>query len=363
MKILLVGQHETSGAPSGPVGYARRLFRELLERGEETEFATYFYKSIPESDLWRRFFGRASASRNPNVTRFGAARLLWKIAFGGFDVVHLVTRDRFQAAILWFRFLSRAKIVSTVHGVVADEVERKAETRRDFSLEELLAKGADGLAFVSERHRARFCQRYEIVETTATTAPHGVDERFSAVERKPREESAPLRVLFYVGWDGVDRGFDRFWRSFRKTDADVEIVVLGDVSLWEATDERARGIERKLSSDELAALFSETDALFKSTTVESLSMLALEAAAAGVVPILSDNVGAADYFDSASEAIVYPGESIDEGVAALERLSRDRSELDRRSERCRNVGARLSWRRSIDRHLEFYREVVGEGVR
>lgn len=362
MNILLVGQYETEGAPSGPVAYARRLYRELLELGEEADFATYFYKSSPRSNLWRRLFGKERVSRDPNVTRFGAARLVARIAFGGYDVVHLVTRDRFQLAIFALRILFRAKIVATVHGIVADELQENAETRRDFRLEKLLAKHADGLAFVSERHRARFHKRYEIA-ALSTTAPHGVDERFLAVERQAKEENAPLRTLFYEGWDDVDRGLDAFLRALRETDANVEVVALGAPLENYFNDERVRRIERALSRDELAALFADTDALFKSTTVESFSMIVLEAAATGAVPVVSDNVGAADYFDPATEAIVYPREFIEEGVAALERLQRDRDELARRSERCRHVGERLTWRRSVERHLELYREVSERRVR
>ncbi|MEE2998026.1 MAG: glycosyltransferase family 4 protein [Pseudomonadota bacterium] len=151
----------------------------------------------------------------------------------------------------------------------------------------------------------------------------GVDtERFRPVARSSR--SGKPRILF-VGSIGIQKGTPRLLQSFAPLSRQAELHLVGPVE-----QEFARALEGlptdgvtfrgPVAKHKIPKIYTEADIFCLPSVHEGFGMVVLEAMAAGLPVVVSDQVGAADVINNGESGYVFPvasGEALTEILAGL----------------------------------------------
>jgi glycosyltransferase involved in cell wall biosynthesis len=229
------------------------------------------------------------------------------------------------------------------------------------------ARRADVLVAVSELTERQMRETLE-VRAPIVVAPHGVDiERFSP---GPSDESG--RYVFFVGTLEPRKGLDVLLSAFESVgddDRDVELWIAGqrgwhvdDLASAIAGHRHGTRIRRLgyVSDQRLVSLLRGARAVAYPSRGEGFGMPVLEAMAVGAPVVTSaDTVMSEIGGDVATMVTV--GDVGGLASAILAALSLDESQRASLSVRSRARAELFSWDASIARHLEAYRQAIGEG--
>jgi len=154
--------------------------------------------------------------------------------------------------------------------------------------------------------------------------PLGIDLR--AVPEAPRRAGGRLKAVF-AGDDGLRKGLPDFAEACRLAGVGrADAVVAGAIALTaegRRRAERAATLAGRLDRGEMDRLLAEADVLVLPTVSDTFGMAALEAMAAGCIPIVTANAGAADTIVDGESGFVVPVHAPERVAEILEQLGRD----------------------------------------
>jgi glycosyltransferase involved in cell wall biosynthesis len=214
----------------------------------------------------------------------------------GFDIVHYHAIGPGIPAFLP-RYLSRLKVVLTVHGLDAQRAKWGRGARVALSTADWLSARVPDATIVVSKDLAR---HYENVHGRETAyIPNGVDEPMPAAPDEIGRRWGLTRgsYLLFVGRLVPEKAPDLLLRSFRRTTSRLALVIAGGSSF---TDEYVRALTRAADADErvlltgyvygdtLHELYANAAAFVLPSTLEGLPLTLLEAASFGTPVVVSD---------------------------------------------------------------------------
>ncbi len=186
-------------------------------------------------------------------------------------------------------------------------------------------------------------------DVPVTVTPNGVDVPDDLV-RSSLPMVGPLRAIF-VGGDWARKGLPLAIRALAEHPTAV-LTVVGTGSDSEGPSVAiAVGVADRVTftgyQSDVRPFLIDADALLLPSAYETFSLVVFEAAAYGVVPIVTPVHGARDLVEHDVSGLVLKERSVAAVLDALERLDSDRESLNRMSWEAHRRAKAFSWDRSI----------------
>jgi len=257
--------------------------------------------------------------------------------------------------------LSRPPLLATYHGVPLEEIDGAARYLRL----------ADAVACVSEGLREQLAER-GVPERLLSVVPNGVEDATPlSAERRAEIDTelglpAGAQVVSVIGRLAPQKAHDRFLRAVSEVtagDPDARFLVIGDGPLREGAEalRDELGLDRAVRftgiRDDVPELIARSDLVVFSSIWEGLSIVALEALAAGVPVVSTDVAGARELLATGAGRIVAHDDA--ELAAAITALLADPGARAEMGAAGRALHAeRFSTRRMAESYRELYLDLL-----
>ncbi len=361
MKVIFLGRYNKSEKLNGPEKFAKRLFKGISALNPNSLFIEHYFKGNGGSIL-KRIFGKEKISVNPRIQRNGFFRLFLFLVKNQPDIIHIVTHERFIIPVFFYRIFLRSRIIITHHSIVKEELNnsikmiKKYSRFKDLLFERLSYKCADMHVFVSETLYLKSKEYYSFDQKDVIIIPNGVDEIFR-YEDRTFDNKAILKILFYNGFGNIfPRGLEYIINALNEVYPKnlFELIVLGNADATVAPKFNLTSM-KQLGSDELAMLMRETDIFLKSNEFDSFSMMALEAMTAGMIVIVSTNVGVKEYIRNGINGFVYDKNNQEELTKLINEILCLSYDLNSISQQATQIQNTLSWKNVCNMYSELYK--------
>jgi glycosyltransferase involved in cell wall biosynthesis len=281
---------------------------------------------------------------------------------GGFDLIHVHHLGRAAAAMACAR--RKARFVLTSHdGFLMNGVAAAWKHRIG---DPVLLRSADAVIALSSVERDYMIRRCSVDRERVNVIPNGISDIFRPVRRPP--SGAPY--LLFVGQLKKFKGLDHLIAAMPRIRASHPEIVLKVVYQVDEMLPHCRAFAARLGvadavaflgpkpSGELAALYSNAEAVIVPSAAECLSSVVGEAMACGAVVIATDVGGVREQIDPLSGFLI-PARGLDRlGEVACRVLDDPGRGAAMRKKALAKARDRFSVEEMIARHLRVYERVL-----
>jgi glycosyltransferase involved in cell wall biosynthesis len=293
----MIGQKGVPATVGGIERHVEELGARFVDLGHDV---TVFCRRSYSTERPREYRGmrlrHLPTVATKHLDALAGALLASVVATRGFDVVHYHALGPGLAAPIP-RYVSRAAVVQTVHGLDDERGKWGAGASRGLRLAQTMsARVPDETIVVSkalqQHYRTTHRRETEYVPNGVAVRETGADvralERFGVTDRG---------YVLFVGRLVPEKAVDLLIRAFRRVPGDTRLVVAGPSSFsdsYVAELERLARLDPRVVlpgaviGDELAALYRHAGAFVLPSLLEGLPLTLLEAASFGVPVVISD---------------------------------------------------------------------------
>jgi glycosyltransferase involved in cell wall biosynthesis len=294
----MIGQRGVPATFGGIEHHVEEIGARLAERGHHVVVYTrtnYVDRREPEFRGMRPRYLPTIGSKHLDAIVHSALSTV-DVSLRGADIVHYHAVGPGVSAILP-RFVSKAKVVLTVHGLDAERAKWGGAARSVLTFAQWLsARVPDGTVVVSRDLERHYRERYG---RNTSYIPNGVEEptRRPPIEITKRYGLQGNDYLLFVGRMVPEKAPDLLVRAFRGLETDARLVLAGGSSF---TDAYLRRLETSVAADArvlmpgyvygplLEELYSNASAFVLPSSLEGLPLTLLEAVSYGIPVIVSD---------------------------------------------------------------------------
>jgi len=222
--------------------------------------------------------------------------------------VHILSFERFTITFFLLKFILKYKLSYTINGVVAFEnsnFRRNTNSYLKFKdkiVEWCLIKFSNKLFFLSEQSVNIARKYYNIVNDKIILTTNGVDEIFNqmSIERQYKEKSK-LNVVLVADSKRVEKGLDFFLKAIQPIQTDFIFSIIGENP---NSDDQIKYYP-KMPTDKFAKFLLNQDIFISASIYDPFPIATIEAMAAGVIPMLTDENGVSRFIINGENGFVY----------------------------------------------------------
>jgi glycosyltransferase involved in cell wall biosynthesis len=364
MKIAYIGEFSFSESMHGPAKVGKRI-SQLSASVHDVIFIRYFlYKE--KNWIFKKLFGKrvdyVNGLKVYTVGIFPLLRLLFEFKP---DIIHGIVFLPFYQIIFPFKRFLKAKVLYTVNGVVKYESRNFLDVSlyyrfRVGSCEKTYINGSDLLFVLSEQELKVLQEEYKTLDLKKVRFIYnGVDEIFYKTPSS-RSDSI-LKVVFPPLTNRKEKGLVFFKEIIEQVTTPIE-VYLSD-SIAHNTKFSNPKIEVKtfsmMTTPELARFWSDKDVVVLPGVYETFSISVAEAMVAGVIPIVSENVGLSRYIKSYENGLVFKLDNTAVAASFLDKLSLSFDLRKKLSGKAREIYQLLTWDKVFKEYNLYYNQLAG----
>jgi glycosyltransferase involved in cell wall biosynthesis len=360
MKIVYLGNYNSSENLKGPEKVAKRLFHFMNELNINVVFLEYYFKFYPDFNQFNRLFGKKVINENPKILRLGLINLLLFLKKERPDIIHIVTYQRFIIIYLSIKSFFKSRLVTTMHGLLAYETKKLRNPKSKFGLwkdsllEQLIIKKSDLLVLLSENHFETASKYYNVSRNKTIIIPNGIDKEYVDC-RKKINKIGNRKIIFYNGTVYELKGIDKFFQALKKVKKkDYKIYITGHKP--EITINKDGPIEFVgfLDSNSLNNILKEVDIFVSTSKFEPFSLFAVESMAAGLILIVSNKVGMHNYIEHGKNGFIYDFNSPEQLSTLLNYVLFEKHNLDLISNEAKKIYEILRWENVAKKYYTQY---------
>jgi len=360
LKLAFIGRYNDSEMLTGPEKVAKRIFNRHAQE-YDTVFIEYFFDGRMFG-LYKKLFGceKVTTVSNSGVMRFGIISMIFFLFKFKPDIIHIITYERFSAAVFLYKVFSKVKVVYNVHGIAVYENENfnitgKAYRFKDRLTENLILKYSDRLLFLSGQCLKIAADCFNIDEDKVIIIPNGVDKEFHTADFKKKHTDKVINILFSGNPDRKEKGFETIKNVFSGLSFPFRLYLSGS-----KTDFQEEYIisEKSAGTDRFSKLISEMDIVISASLYEPFSMTVTEAMAAGAVPVVSEDTGMSRYISEGVNGFVYNTNDSAHLKTILNELNSDRRKLSDLSDNAGKIFEVLNWENVYIMYKNIYSELT-----
>jgi glycosyltransferase involved in cell wall biosynthesis len=230
-------------------------------------------------------------------------------------------------------------------------------------------RSADLALFLNSVDRHYAVERLGIARTRARIVPNGISDHFLRLPVPEPRAGKPARIAFigrYQSAKGVTYAAAVLTELLRDY-PDVRVTFLGtDRAIEEIRSDYPPDVATQLEAvsrferSDLPRLLSDIDILLFPSLAEGWGLAVLEGMACGLVPVATAVGAVPEVVRDGRDGFVVPPRDVQGMRGALERLVRDRHELDRFRQNAYARAQKYSWRRAAAANLQAYEEATDQ---
>lgn len=189
--------------------------------------------------------------------------------------------------------------------------------------------------------------------------PYGVEsDKF-----KPNFNKFNSKIKFlFVGSIGQRKGIKYLLEAFKqlnRNDIELHLVgkMVGDAGIYEPY-QKYFTYHGRVTNGELPKYFADSDVFIFPSLIEGFGLVILEAMAAGLPVICSENTGGYDIIDEGNDGFVVPIRNVEKIKQSIEKFANDKTLIRKMGINARNKAVHYSWERYEDNLNEIFNEIL-----
>jgi Glycosyltransferase len=364
MQILFIGRYNESEELRGPEKVARRIADEMVALGSQVYFYEYFY-SGELYGYWTKLFGilNIQNSAGLQLRRVGLFPFIFLLLRRHYDVVHIITFERFAVFALFLKPFMKTSIAYTVHGIVQHQhtnfgsSAKRSLKIKDHISEFLFFKFSDLLFFLSDQSVSIASKYYRIPKEKVVIVANGIDEIFYEMKKREKSGRVDVAVVFVGDPKRPEKGFDFFLRALERCTRRTEVFVICENPPLVPV-RTMNGLDiyyvRKMETQKYVEFLADKDVYVSASSYDQFSIAAVEAMSAGLVPIVTRETGMSRYIEQGVNGYVIAFGDIQQLAQTLDLLIADSGLRNKLSSNARSAVSMLSWRSIAEEYLKKY---------
>lgn len=359
--LVFLGRIEAGEKLPGLLKFDKRVFEYLAESNNEIDyfFSDIFLKYTSFKNQISKLFGQKIEYTFQGHYYFctGIFRIFFEILKRKKTIIIISGMEGVQHFILAILCkLFNKKYNYIVHGFHPPEMEningKKLMKFKISRAERYILYNASKILLLSAHSKKYLLDNYKINTNQLYIFYHGVDNVFRNVNIRKNTEM-PLKVIFTGGNLREIKGFDFLLNVLKGVKFTIEITLCGEYSDSLRCDELKKFNSQlviknlgNLTTNELANQYQSNDIFFLPSKFETFSIASIEAMAAGLVPIVTREIGfleiinndcvfTVDYFD------------VNSTLKILENLDKNRALLYRKKTEARESVKQFTWDKTV----------------
>ncbi|MDQ3021282.1 MAG: glycosyltransferase family 4 protein [Bacteroidota bacterium] len=361
MKIFFLGKYNQSEYLSGPEKVAKRIYTESLKK-YDSFFIEYFFDGR-KFGLIQKLFGHEiiNFDNNSKIIRLGIITLFFFLLKEKPAIIHIITYERFAAAVFLYRIISQVKIIYNVHGVIYHENNNYKKVSgyyifKDKICENIFLKYSDKIIFLSDDSIEIASRYFEFDKNKIEIIPNGIDEIFNTIGiRKMSNNNIPLKIVFIGEIERKEKGFEFLYGTLKQINFPYEIFLLCNNMKFK--EDNFTGIT-KLETCKFAEFLIDKDIYISSSEYDPFSISAVETMAAGLVPIVTQQTGMSSYIKQKENGFVINFGDNEKLNGTLELLNSDRALVSNISQNAKLISINLNWQKIFAKYECLYYKLL-----
>jgi len=347
---------------NGPEKVAKRIFNKCSHEFE-TAFVTYFFDGS-KNGIFKKFFGREiiPGIGNQTIYRLGIFRIVSFMFKFKPEIIHLITYERFSVISLIYKKYSKAKMYYNVHGIAAFENENNSMVKsilkwKDRYCEKKYFTFSDKLFFHSDNSINLAGEYYPLEKSKLIVIPNGIDKVFhQTVSGKSFNNEAMLKIVFIGGNNKNEKGFDFLVNALGNLSFRIELFIIGDSSYYTISNSLKFDLTflNNLETEALANFYKDKDIFISASYYEQFSIATVEAMAAGLVPLVTEETGMSSYIENGKNGFKIKYGEKENLCEILTLLNNDRDKLKKISDESKKIYNQLSWDLVFEKYKSLY---------
>ncbi len=364
LELCFVGRYNAGELFTGPEKVARRISDEMAILGHHVYFYEYFF-SGKSFGYMKKLFGNdiIESSAGRSVFRVGIFPFLFAILRRRFDVIHIITFERFAILVFLLKPFINAPIIYTIHDTIkhretvfGSTAKRSLKIKGHIS-EFLFFKFSDILFFFSDQSVSIASQYYKIPKEKVVIVANGIDDIFRELKKREKKGRADVAVVFVGDSKRPEKGFDFFLRALERCSRRADVFVICETAP-SRVDEDSKGhvirFINKMQTRDYAAFLSNKDIYVSGSSFDPFPIAAVEAMSAGLAPVVSKETGMSRYIEQGVNGFVVPYGDVQQLAQILTLLIADDKLRKKISSNARSSVSMLSWRAIAEDYLKKY---------
>lgn len=364
MKIAYLGRFNFSESMTGPEKVGKRISYLALQEHNIIFIQYFFYKE--KNHIFKKLFGKRLTYVNGlKVYTVGIFPLL-KILFDFKpDIIHAIVFELFYQIAFLFRKFFRAKIIYTVNGIVKYESEKFLEVSQYYrirvaSAERVYIYNSDLLFVLSKQALKVLKEEYKNLDLKKVRFIHnGVDEIFYNIP--PLRNNSKLKVVFPPLTDRKEKGLVFFKEIIEQITIPVAVYLSEAITPNISFNNPKIEVRTfsTMTTEELAKFWSDKDVVILPGLYETFSISIAEAMVAGVIPVVSENIGFSSYIQNYDNGFVFQLNNTSIAAAFLDELSQSPDLRKKLSDKARGIYHILTWNKVFEKYNFYYNQLAG----
>jgi glycosyltransferase involved in cell wall biosynthesis len=364
-KIILMGCYQSGEILTGPAKVAKRLFEQLVKHKKDVKFIEYFFDGRKYS-YFDKFFGKKVylSEQGGTIYRLGLFRIISFLLKTKPDIIHILTFERFTILSYLLKPILGFKIIYTFHGVVIHEHKNFNNNiglmlyYKDMISEFIFSHFSDILCMLSEQTIMIAKKYYKFDDKNIRIVSNGIDDIFAnSLRKKLYLNNDELKIVFVGGTSRPEKGLKLFIDNILDLNINLKIFVISKENDFN-TDILPPNIKMikqdLLSAEDLALFYNDKDIFLSASIYEPFSLAAVEAMAAGLIPIVSTNTGMSRYIKQGINGFTFRYDEKEELNKILTQILRDYKLQERLSQEAAKIYEILSWGKISEMYQEIY---------
>jgi glycosyltransferase involved in cell wall biosynthesis len=358
--VVFMGRFSRRDILSGPEKTAKRIFEEHTKFYNSC-FMQYFFDGSQYTTA-KKLFGREkeheiNGSNVLTLGFFAAVKTLVKFKPA---IIHIITYERFAIAALTYKLFFGAKIIYNVHGIIAYEnYELKkipfSVKLKDKICEKLFLKYSDKLIFYSEASIDITEKYFVIDETKAVILANGIDTVFHKQKDTVKEKTRGVLKIVLLNTNELHKSsIELLNKCLGSIKIPAELYIIGEAGSVNATDNVKIIKKDILNAFELAEFYNDIDVFLSLNKYETFSISTVEAMAAGLVPIVTEETGMSRYIINGENGFTVKFGDSNKIAEILNHIGSDRDMLEEIPSKASKIYELLSWQNVYDTYRNIY---------
>jgi len=363
MRILFLGEYNSSEIVPAPIKVGKELFREFKKASHQIYYLPYFQDGKIYSK-YQKLFGYERI--NENVHRTGIFPLIFFAIKFRPQIVQLITPAVYYFFLLPLRFFFKFKIIYSNHSVISIMNKKYSKLRHydkaRFKLIEKLALKYSDKIFVLSELEARFLRVYlKVPEERIEIVRNGIT--LYNINKEYTDYTTIIKLITVGSIERKEKGLDFLINTLRLLGRPIELTICNyedQENLKLKNPENVKiFIKSPMNENDLREEIRKHDLFIVASEYEPFNISLLEAMNTGIIILASSRVGLTERFSEDLKCLIFKYNNENSLLGRINYFLQMNDETKIHfSSKIREFSNDYSWVTVANDYLEIYNQVL-----